>query len=341
MADAREQNMAGHTPIDPVFEDRGQDGPGIGDARSAKLDMGQGLPPIRRPPARSGTASGAVVVISSALALVFGGAGAWAYERYLAHPSAEKPAAASPTQGRDSETQKNLAHMDDRIKSLSDQCNNLSGQYKQLQARLEAIPKPAPLPDLAPIEEKVAQVGQLSQQVETIGKKFDPVPEQLVQYEKKVTELDAKLDALRKEVSAAHDRTPTGRSREGSSTSADRLATGEGAENAPPSSEKGESSVDAALESGVSEFRGGRYSEAYKRFRRVLPSDDARVWYYAALSYGLASSDWGKMTQSMVEKGVSREKAGQPQKSAIDAAFAGLTKETGKDWLDFYRQRAR
>ncbi len=206
MADAREQSMAGHAPIDPIFEDRGQDGPGIGDARSVKVDMGQGLPPVRRPAARSGSTSGAVVVFSAVLALVFGGAGAWAYERYLAHPRAERTADASTMEGRDSEIQKNLAQLDGRIKGLSDQCNNLSDQYKQLQARLEKTPKPAPSPDLAPIEEKVARVDPLSQQVEAIGKKLDPLPEQLMQYKNKVTELDTKLDELRKELSVAHDR---------------------------------------------------------------------------------------------------------------------------------------
>jgi hypothetical protein len=43
----------------------------------------------------------------------------------------------------------------------------------------------------------------------------------------------------------------------------------------------------------------------------------------------------------MFEEGVDREKAGKPPKSEIDSTFAGLTKETGKEWLDFYRQRAR
>jgi len=261
------------------------------------------------------------------LSLIFGAAGAWAYERYLAQLLAERFPAASTTQGRDSETPKNLAHMGDRIKSLSDQCNNLSDQYKQLQARLDAVPKPTPAPDLAPIEEKVAHVGQLSQQIEAIGKKLDPLPAQVVESEKKVTELGAKLDELRKEVSAAHSRAPADRSRDGS----------------PVSSEKGESSIDTALEPGVSQFRRARYREAYDVFQNLEQSHpgDARVWYYAALSYGLSSNDWGKTTQSMVEQGVTREKAGEPQKSVIDSAFAGLTKESGKDWLDFYRRRAR
>jgi hypothetical protein len=105
---------------------------------------------------------------------------------------------------------------------------------------------------------------------------------------------------------------------------------------------RGESAV-PAFESGVERFHRGEYRQAYAVFRNSLQSqaDDARVWYYAALSYGLASGDWGRDTQVMAEEGVAREKAGKPPKSEIDEAFAGLTRETGKDWLDFYRRRAQ
>src|SRR5580658_2342095 len=102
MADAREPNKAGHPPSEPVFQDRGQDV--IRDPRSVKVDMGQGLPPVRKQPARSGSASGAAIVISALLSLIFGAAGAWAYERYLAQLIAERFPAAATTQGRDSET---------------------------------------------------------------------------------------------------------------------------------------------------------------------------------------------------------------------------------------------
>ena len=51
-------------------------------------------------------------------------------------------------------------------------------------------------------------------------------------------------------------------------------------------------------------------------------------------------ANWDRVTQSMVEEGIAREKAGKPAKPEIDADLAGLTKETGKEWLDFYRQRA-
>ena len=89
----------------------------------------------------------------------------------------------------------------------------------------------------------------------------------------------------------------------------------------------------------MSLFREKRYADAYADFRRLLQSepDDARLWYFAALSYGLSTGNWDRMTLTMVEEGIAREKAAKPPKPEIDAALAGLTTQTGKDWLDFYR----
>ena len=282
----------------------------------------------------AGTRSGASILISAVLALLFGGAGAWAYERFLVQPRTERPPEAATPQGGDSDNQKKLARLDDRINSLSD-------QYKQLQSRLETIPKPSPPPDLASIEQKVARIDELSKQVEAMGKKLDPLPQRLAQDDHKFTELDAKLDELRHEMTASLERPAASRNRGGSPTPSPGRSPAQGAEGASAAAEKGES-LDAALEPGVKLFRDGRYREAYAAFRKLLQShpDDARAWYYAALSYGLSSGEWGPEAQQMVERGVAREKAGTPPKSEIDSAFAGLTKETGKEWLDFYRRRA-
>jgi TolA-binding protein len=210
---------------------------------------------------------------SAVLALVFGGAGAWAYERFLAQPRVEKPPAGSTSPGPDAEIQKHLARLDDRINGLSD-------QYKDVQTRLESIPKPSPAPDLAPLEQKVARVDGLSQQVDAIGKKLDPLPGQLAQSEQKLTGLDARLDELRNEMSAAGNRLPARPSRDGAASRATAPLPGDRAEAAPSSSEKGES-PGSAYESGVSRFRDKRYREAYDVFRRLLQSqpDDARIWY--------------------------------------------------------------
>jgi TolA-binding protein len=265
---------------------------------------------------------------------LFGGAGAWAYERYLARPKDERPTEASATKNEDAATTKALARLDDRL-------NGLSGQYKELQSRIESIPKPAPPPDLAPMEQKVARLDGLSQQVEGIAKALEPLPEKIAQDERKIEDLSARLGELRKESRTSGARPEASRNREGSRSAASGPATVDAAGRPSPGSETG-GLVDSAIERGASLFREGQYQEAYKVFRDLLQShaDDARIWYYAALSYGMRTGEWRGQTEQWVQRGVALEKEGKPQKSEIDSAFAGLTKETGKDWLDFYRRRA-
>jgi tetratricopeptide (TPR) repeat protein len=271
------------------------------------------------------------VLISAVLALLFGGAGAWAYERFLARPQEGRPTEASAPKSEDAATSKALARLDDRLNS----------QYKQLQSRIEAIPKPAPPPDLAALEQKMARVDELSKQLEAISKTLEPLPEKITQDERKIEEHSASLEELRKESRISGVRPEASRNREGSRGAASGPATVDASGSPSPGSETG-GSVDSALRRGESLFREGRYEEAYKVFRNLLQSraDDARIWYYAALSYGLANGEWRGQTEQWVQRGVALEKEGKPQKSEIDSAFAGLTKETGKDWLDFYRRRA-
>jgi len=354
MADAQGQSTTGHAPIDPGTGTRGADGPGTVDARPVKVDMGQGSPPVRTRPERPVTAGGTGIVISSVLALLFGGAGAWAYERFLAQPGSESPATVPHSQDRDPELRKDLAGLDDRIKDLADRSSRLADQYKQLQSRVEAIPTSAPAPDLTGIEQKVAQVDRLSQRVEAIGKKVDPMAGKLEQDERRIAELDEKLDDLRKQETAARPGAPRGRDRQVNLTGGDHSTSpadeehaspgeGEGAERKPSAPDGAGESSDPPLEAALSLFREKKYGEAYAGFRKLLQvqPDDARVWYYAALSYGLATGNWDRMTQSMVDEGVARENAGKPAKAEIDSTLAGLTRETGKDWLDFYRRRSR
>ncbi|AMV35846.1 hypothetical protein [Planctomyces sp. SH-PL62] len=43
----------------------------------------------------------------------------------------------------------------------------------------------------------------------------------------------------------------------------------------------------------------------------------------------------------MARRGAEREKAGTPARPRIDAALEGLTKETGKDWIAYFRAQGR
>ncbi len=100
--------------------------------------------------------------------------------------------------------------------------------------------------------------------------------------------------------------------------------------------------MSSLLQTGVEFFQKKNYAEASEFFAGLTKTqpDDARVWYYAALSRGLATRDWKGQTERLATQGVAREKAGKPDKPRIDAAFADLTPETGKDWLAYYRRRA-
>jgi len=288
----------------------------------------------RRPGERSAGRGAAQVLISALLALLFGGVGAWAYERYLARTPAERTTEASAPRSGEAETTKALARLDDRINSLSD-------QYKQLESRIESIPKPAPPPDLAPLEQKVARVDGLSKQYESIAKTLEPLAQKIAQDERKIEALDAKLDELRTESRTSGARPVASRDRAGSSSATSGPAAAQSSGSSSPRTETG-GMADSDRQRGENLFREGRYSDAYKVFRNLLQSqaDDARIWYYAALSYGLSTGEWRGQTEQWVQQGIALEKAGKPPKSEIDSAFAGLTKETGKDWLAFYRRRA-
>jgi len=334
MANPGEQGAAGRAPTDPMPEFRGRDSQGTGDVQPVKVDMGLGPPPARRPPPRAAGTGGAAIMISAVLSVLCGGAGAWAYERFLA-PTAGKPAA-DEAPGRDAEAQKQVARLEESINKLTD-------QNKDIQSRLESVSKSSSAPELASLEQKVGRVDGLSQQVEALGNKVDPLPQQLAQSQQKLTELNGKLEELRREMAAnARDRAVASSARDDSAGRAATPGQGNGAEDTPAPSEKGAAN-DSAYEAGVSQFRAKHYRDAYVIFRKLVQSqpDDARVWYYAAVSYALSSRDWGRDAQIMAEQGAEREKAGKPPKPEIDAALAGLTTETGKEWLDFYRRRAR
>lgn len=351
MTDAREQNESGIAPNDPGSGAHAHGAVSVADTESVKTHQpvpgsvavpmrdqprlaGQGQNADHRPSVKSAAPNLASVLASAALALLFGGAGAWAYEQFLARPRAEVQSESSQPKAGDAEDEKKIARLDERINSLSD-------QYKQIQARVEAMPKPEPPPDLGPLEQKAARIDGLSKDVEAIRKAVDALPQQLEKNDQRITALATTLDGARKDVDALRERLEASSNRAASPSSARGPSPTRGPEEASPSPGN-EAQTDSDLGPGVSLFRAGRYNDAYIAFRDLVVSrpDDARLWYYAALSYGLATGRWDGETLQMVRNGVAREKAATPKKPEIDSAFAGLTKANGKEWLDFYRRQA-
>jgi hypothetical protein len=118
---------------------------------------------------------------------------------------------------------------------------------------------------------------------------------------------------------------------------------GEGRHQAakPALTDIGTIATDAEISRGAELFRQARYQEALDYFSKLETNhlDDARVWYFAALSHGFLTHEWTKGTVDLVEKGLERERAGTPGTARIDAAFSNLVSSTGKDWLATYRKR--
>ena len=97
------------------------------------------------------------------------------------------------------------------------------------------------------------------------------------------------------------------------------------------------------MDDAVKLFKANKFKEAEDQFLKMTEANpnDARVWYFAALSNGLATGKWDGKTAELVQKGIEREKAGSPKPAEIDTAFRDLTTATGKDWLAGYRKYAR
>ncbi len=355
MAETRDPGVAGPNPFETGPSGRG------GDVRPVKVDMGIGPPSTARAhldhpqaPRRGGSGAG-IVLLSALLSVACGAGGAWAYEKYLspsrnssAEKASEKPAPKAP----DDRLRRELAGLEDRVKDLSERGQATADQYKQLRARVESLPTTAAPADLGAIEGKVTQVDRLSERVEAVSHRIDALAGQIGQFDHRISQFDERVNQLQEalagldrrigrdqQVSLARgDRTESANEKKPGRTGPRESIASSPDSNPNPAPETNELS----LERGEALFREGKYSEAYAVFRSriVEHPDDARNWYFAALSYGLATGEWEGMTQTMVQEGVAREKVGHPARPRIDAAFDGLTRQTGKDWLAFYRRPA-
>jgi outer membrane murein-binding lipoprotein Lpp len=259
-----------------------------------------------------------------------GGAGAWAYQTYVAPRLAK--------QGTEPD-QANAGRPDRTATDLTARVDDLSGKVDQLRSRVDAPPKPSPPPDLEPIKTKLASIDDVSKRVETLGEKIDALPKRIDQQGHEIAALGAELDEVRKGMAGLRAEVSPGRR---GGNQAGQAAT-PGTEAAGASSRDNEGlAADSELKPGIDLFQQRRYKEAADSFSNLARSkpDDARVWYYAAVARGFATGDWKGETERLVTRGVEREKAGTPEKSMVDSAFSGLRPEGGKDWLNFYRRRA-
>lgn len=208
-------------------------------------------------------------------------------------------------------------------KAMTAAIDGLKSDLKALQDRIDALPKPAPAPDLGPLNARITELSSQTEALAALPKKVDDLDQRLGSFDKTLTALRGDLDTLKSDVKKAHEASPAPAAAE------------------TPKVEDG-NVADAAFDQAVGQFKAGKYKEASDAFQKLTEAhpNDARVWYFAALSRGSATGQWTGDTTKMVEKAVEREKAGTPASAKIDAAFSDIN-ASFKPWLDAYRKMAK
>ncbi len=210
------------------------------------------------------------------------------------------------------------------VKALKLELDGVTNQLKGLRGTVDSLPKPAPPPDLAPIEHKVAELGQSLSGLMPLTDKVDKLAGRASGVDSALAGLKGKLAGLSAEfqkISAA-----------GAATPAEAGAPS-------PTAGAGASGLDQAIEL----FKARKYAEAGDAFQKLESTrpNDPRVYYYEAFSNALNTNDWqGEKTLGLAARGASAEKAGAVKPADIDAAFADLPANL-QNWLAYFRKQAR
>jgi TolA-binding protein len=291
-----------------------------------------------------------ILLTSIVLSLACGGFGAWAFETYLKKkepkPEVAAAPAAAPTPAPAS------VGSDEATKALKDQLASLQksvqGRIDGVEEQINAIPKEQYRTDIKDLKDRLAAVeknigggkseGALEARVAAL-EKSEGHETTVKSLEDRIKTVEAGLASLRTSQAALEPGNKPGASTP-SGSQPSGLTTRREAAKPPAESANLETGT---LPQGTQLFDKKDYSGALKVFQALQAShpEDARVWYFSALARGFSTGDWRNQTQQWAEKGSEREKAQTPPSSEIDAAFNNLTKETGKDWLAYYRQRAK
>jgi|GEM_PF-33759 len=214
----------------------------------------------------------------------------------------------------------------------------VSEQVEQLQSQIKALPTPTTAGDLKKLEERLGTLAENYAKVTPLTESVGPLGDRL-------KSTDGTMEALRKDLAEVRNALQGHAERLSSltttaSSSAPSAASPTEEKSVDRDGEKAHETID--LRPGLALFHKGQYAEALKIFLAITEAhgDDARAWYLAALSKGLASSDWEGDTSKYLNEGIDREKADSPSTSEINASLSSLTKATGSEWLSYYRQRA-
>ena len=232
-----------------------------------------------------------------------------------------------------------------RVDAIKSDIDGLGKRLDEMQKHLASMPKSDAAPDLKPLEAKIEGLAKrvdsspaidpkgIEEKVEkaTSGQanllaKLNAVTAQHGDMAKALAAQTATVAALQSRVKSLWDSRPRPEP-----TSAAPATTTAPAVNA---------TADADFAKAVDLFKKSQFAQAKDLFTKLEEAapNDARVWYYAAMSTGFASNQWTGETERLVTKGMSLEKAGTPDLAKINATFADLD-PGAKGWLDTYRSR--
>ena len=138
------------------------------------------------------------ILTSCVLALLMGGAGAWAYVDYLGPMLAKNRAQKSQPDVQKSESNSTESKSSDSVARL----NDLSGKLDELQSRVDRLPKAISAQDLEPLKERLALVDDVSKKVDALGLRVNSLPGKVDQDSRKITTLTADLEGMRNEVAS-------------------------------------------------------------------------------------------------------------------------------------------
>src|SRR5262249_41976429 len=144
------------------------------------------------------------------------------------------------------------------VKALRSQVDDLGGRVKDVQGRLDSLPKPEPAPDLAPLQAKVADLTKAAEAIGPLSQKVGDLDGRLAATDKSIKSLEEEAPALRDEARKTSERAaPPSASQPTTATSAPAAA----------------SSDEATLERAITLFKARQYPEARDVFRRLETSD--------------------------------------------------------------------
>jgi len=216
------------------------------------------------------------------------------------------------------------------IDGLSARLDKLSEQLATLSGRIEQVERAgASKPDLPrEFSDLRTQVEQLSARTSELA----PLADDVKRVDRSMAKFVESLKSLRDELVVVRVK---------AETAAVASAPAPGPERPADDPGSGASEDARYLAQGMKLFKQNRFKEALGVFNRLelTSPDDARVWYFAALSHGFATGQWSGGTERLVEKGIERERAGTPGTQVIDAAFSELSPAQGRDWITEYRRR--